>query len=150
MRARGRARLVARLCVAAALVPVYAPALAQTPGSAELDPTAPLDPLPELGVEWPDMNAEDAVPPAEEAEEAAAPVTIDAGEARRYSVAIEGLQGVDDEPALVKAFDEQSALREGRGEAANAAQIDRRSRTDAELLAELLRSRGYFDAVVEP
>ena len=58
--------------------------------------------------------------------------------------------GVDDEPALVEAFDEQSALRKELGEPANAAQIDRRSRADGELLAELLRSRGYYDAVVEP
>ena len=33
---------------------------------------------------------------------------------------------------------------------ANAAQIDRRARADAELLAELLRSQGYYDAMVEP
>ena len=57
---------------------------------------------------------------------------------------------IDDEPALAEGFDQQSALRKGRGKAANAAQIDRRSRADVELLAELLRSRGYYDAVVEP
>ncbi|MEO5971850.1 MAG: BamA/TamA family outer membrane protein, partial [Sphingomicrobium sp.] len=45
---------------------------------------------------------------------------------------------------------EQSALRAGRGDAANAAQIERRSGADAELLAELLRSHGYYDAAVEP
>ncbi len=39
---------------------------------------------------------------------------------------------------------------EGRGESSNAAQIDRRSRADAELLTELLRSRGYYDAAVVP
>jgi translocation and assembly module TamA len=50
----------------------------------------------------------------------------------------------------VKAFDEQSALRQGGGKAANAAQIDRRSNDDSQLLAELLRSRGYYDAVVQP
>src|SRR5205085_7424964 len=78
------------------------------------------------------------------------PVAIDAAEERRYTVVIEGLQGADEEPAIAKAFDAQSALREGRGQAANAAQIDRRSRADADLLAELLRSRGYYDATVEP
>src|SRR4029078_5421063 len=88
--------------------------------------------------EWPDMNAPDAtVPPAGDVETPAPAVTIDAAEERRYSVIIEGLQGIEDEPVLAKAFDEQSALREGRGEAANAAQIDRRSRADGEVLEAL-------------
>ena len=81
-------------------------------------------------------------------EEMPAPIAVDSAEERRYSVVIEGLQGVDDELALAESFDKQSALRADRDDAANAAQIDRRSRADAELLAELLRSRGYFDAAV--
>ena len=147
MRAEGEARLAARLsCAAAALLACASPIAAQQPGSAEVDPTAPLDPLPDLGVEWPDMQAE----PQQQADpEAAAPIT-DASVERRYTVAIAGLNGIDGEVELVEAFDEQSALREGRGEAANAAQIDRRSKQDAELLAELLRSRGYYDAEVQP
>ena len=47
------------------------------------------------------------------AEETPAPIAIDSAEERRYSVVLEGLQGVDDEPALVNAFDAQSALRAG-------------------------------------
>jgi len=155
MRAWGRALLPA--CAAAAILCPTAPARAQTRGSAELDPTAPLEPMPDIGVEWPDMNAPDAVPlpdettPPENVEtNPVKPVTIDAAEIHRYTIALEGVQGVDDEPALIKAFDAQSALREGKGEASNAAQIDRRSRADADLLTELLRSRGYFDAEVEP
>ena len=134
------------------------PAAAQTQGSAELDPTAPLEPLPDLGVDWPDMNAPDAPAPEDltgtaPADTATAPplaVDVDSTKARRYSVSIDGLQGVEGGSELVEAFDTQSALREGRDESANAAQIDRRSRADAELLAELLRSQGYYDAVVEP
>ena len=148
MSAWGKMRVVA--CAAAALVCPYAPSYAQT---ADLDPAAPLDPLPDIGVEWPDMNAPDDAPIEnleEPDEEMPAPVAIDVAEERRYSIVIEGLEGVDDEPALAEAFDEQSELRADRNEAANAAQIDRRSRADAELLAELLRSRGYFDAVVQP
>ncbi|HEU0285285.1 MAG TPA: BamA/TamA family outer membrane protein [Sphingomicrobium sp.] len=137
-------------CAAAALACPCAPSFAQ---SADLDPAAPLDPLPELGVEWPDMSAPDA-PPIEDVEapasEMPAPLSIVGSEERRYSVVVEGLEGVDDQPALVEAFDRQSELRADRDDEANAAQIDRRSRADAELLAELLRSRGYFDAVVEP
>jgi translocation and assembly module TamA len=143
--------VVLRLSCATAMLASPLAAWAQTPGSAELDPTAPLDPMPDIGVEWPDMNAPDATVPAADGVETPAPaVTIDAAEERRYSVIIEGIQGIEDEPVLAKSFDEQSALREGRGEAANAAQIDRRSRADGELLEELLRSRGYYDAVVEP
>ena len=64
MRAWGKRGLAA--CAAAALTCPCAPAFAQTPGSAELDPTAPLDPLPDLGVDWPDMNAPDAPAPIED------------------------------------------------------------------------------------
>jgi translocation and assembly module TamA len=148
MRAWGSLRTAA--CAAAALTCPLAPSLAQT---ADLDPAAPLDPLPDLGVEWPDMNAPDAAPieGVEEApEETPAPIAIDSAEERRYSVIIEGLQGLGDGPALTESFDKQSELRADRKGAANAAQIGRRSRADAELLAELLRSRGYFDAVVQP
>ena len=42
------------------------------------------------------------------------------------------------------------ARRPTTSKTANAAQIDRRARADAELLAELLRSQGYYDATVEP
>jgi translocation and assembly module TamA len=143
--------LAARLsCAAATTLACHVPAVAQEAGSAELDPTAPLDPMPDLGVEWPDVNAPIPEESATQTQHAETPVRIDAGEMRLYSVVLEGITGVDNEPEVVRAFDQQSALREGRGEAANAAQIDRRSRADAELLAELLRSRGYYDAVVEP
>ena len=115
MRAWGLMRAVA--CAAAALACPLAPSFAQT---ADLDPAAPLDPLPDIGVEWPDMNAPDA--PSiegvqEPVEEAPAPIEIDSAEERRYSVVIEGLQGVDDEPATAKAFDEQSELRADRDNA---------------------------------
>ena len=152
MLARGKKGVVVRLsCAAAALAIPLVSAAAQSNGSAELDPTAPLDPLPDLGVDWPDMNVKDEPPPTIEGVEALPPppVAMDAAEERHYAIVVEGLAGVNDEPALFKAFEEQSALREGKG-VANAAQIDRRSRADAELLAELLRSRGYYDAAVEP
>jgi translocation and assembly module TamA len=154
MRERGSARVVARLAYAAAtMLACHVPAAAQSTG-AELDPAAPLEPLPDLGVEWPDMNAPDAQTSPDAPESPAVteeqPTAIDVGEERRYSVVLEGLTGISDELNLVTAFDENSTLRKGRGEAANAAQIDRRSRADVELLAELLRSRGYYDAVVEP
>ncbi len=103
--------VVLRLSCATAMLASPLAAWAQTPGSAELDPTAPLDPMPDIGVEWPNMNAPDATVPAADGAETPAPaVTIDAAEERRYSVIIEGLQGIEDEPVLAKSFDEQSAL----------------------------------------
>ena len=62
MKERGRARMVARLaCAAASVLACHVPAAAQSTGSAELDPTAPLEPLPDLGVEWPDVEAPDGL-----------------------------------------------------------------------------------------
>ncbi len=108
-----------------------------------LDPSAPLDPLPDLGVDWPDMEAssDEAI--------ADAPDTgiADAAAERRYAVRIEGLDS-DTEAAIRAQFDPLSTLEQNRREPANAAQIDRRAREDADLLAELLRARGYYDALV--
>ncbi len=58
--------------------------------------------------------------------------------------------GLEAAPAILAGFDERSTLEADRKRTANAAQIDRRARADAELLAELLRSQGYYDATVEP
>ncbi|MBA3510556.1 MAG: BamA/TamA family outer membrane protein [Sphingomonas sp.] len=152
--------MAARLLCAAALgiVPA-APAIAQTapPANAgELDPAAPLDPMPDLGVEWPDLDAADAPADLSTADPASPerpvePRVTDIGAAEvRYTVLLEGLQGIGPADELVEAFQEQSALHKDRDDEANAAQLDRRSRGDAELLAELLRSHGYYDAMVEP
>lgn len=152
---RVEARIAARLCCAAALTVVPArPALAQLvpadPG--ELDPSAPLDPLPDLGVPWPDLEAPQEPQPAADQPLGSAPnvaPVADASTERRYFVRIEGLENIDSEP-IVDGFEEHSVLRADQDDPANAAQIDRRSRADSELLAELLRSQGYFDAEVEP
>ncbi|MCF2514460.1 BamA/TamA family outer membrane protein [Sphingomonas sp. G124] len=127
---------------------------------AELDPSAPLDPMPDLGVEWPDLNQpEPAAPPevqgvapeaAAEATENAAEQVEDASAARGYRWTISGLEGVAEADSILAGFDERSTLKSDRKQTANAAQIDRRARADAELLAELLHSKGYYDATVEP
>lgn len=139
------------LLAAGCALALAAPGVAQSerpPG--ELDPDAPLEPMPDLGVEWPDMDSPDA-PPAEgeaDPEEAAAPVLDEDVAARRYAVQILGLP-VDD-AAIRAAFDEQSVLLAEDNKPANAAQIDRRARADSDLLAEILRAQGYYDAEVEP
>jgi translocation and assembly module TamA len=140
------------LCAAASLALLPTAAFAQDappPGSADLDPSAPLDPMPDIGVEWPDL---DKAPPDEIAPEeasTAAPVTEGSAQVH-YAIAIEGLERVGNAEELVEAFEKQSSLFEGRKDEANAAQIQRRSEDDSELLAELLRSQGYYDAFVEP
>ena len=156
------------LSTAAAALLLASPALAQSApagGPPELDPSAPLEPMPDLGVDWPDPGASaellPAPPPAPEqgsqATPAEPPAAVASDEAEtnnsaelRYSIVLQGLENIAPEMDLVAAFNSQSALYKDRKDAANAAQIDRRSRADAELLAELLRSKGYYDAVVEP
>jgi len=147
-----RARLVARLlCAAATAALVSAPAIAQQaePDPANVDPSAPLDPMPDLGVSWPDLDhaPPDTMPPEEATEDQA---VVDSSGERQYAITISGLERIGNAEALVKAFEKQSALYEGRRDTANAAQIQRRSESDSELLAELLRSQGYYDAIVEP
>lgn len=150
-------RLPARLlCAAASAAIASAPALAQqppVPDSADVDPSAPLDPMPDLGVDWPDLtNAPPELAPPKETGTAQPPAEAitDTSAARHYSIAINGLEKIGDAPALVSQFEKQSALYEGRKKEANVAQIQRRSETDAALLAEILRSQGYYDAAVEP
>lgn len=153
---RGRACLLA---AAACGLVLAAPARAQegAPGAAELDPNAPLDPMPDLGVDWPDMDQPDPVPEPEPGEaplasadsEAPGNGIEDSAEARRYAYRIEGLEEVEGAEALIDSFGEQSVLAQNEDDAANAAQIDRRAREDAELLTSLLHSQGYYDAEVE-
>src|SRR5687768_10010090 len=108
-----------------------------------LDPSAPLDPLPGLGVDWPDMEqgTDDAIADAPD------PGIADSAAERLYTVRIEGLDA-DTEAALREQFESLSTLTRSRKDPANAAQIDRRAREDADLLAELLRARGFYDALV--
>jgi len=154
MSGRGSGRRAAP-CVAALCALLASPAFSQaaTPpppptDPAELDPSAPLAPLPDLEVGWPDLNAKDEVPavPVSPAEPSA---TADVGD-HAYVVVVEGLREIGDVEELLKAFRQQSALEADRKRPANAAQIARRSRADAELLEQLLRSQGYYDADVEP
>ncbi len=164
---KGRVRRIANFqwfvgCAAAALAcqSLFAQTPIQPNPPGELDPTAPLDPMPGLEVDWPDLNQpEPEAPPeiegvapdtAEEATEEAAEQVEDASATRRYRWRISGLEGLAEAEEVRTGFDQRSALEGDRGKTANAAQIDRRARADADLLAELLRSYGYYDAAVEP
>jgi translocation and assembly module TamA len=163
-RRAGRGTAYRWLAGCAGLALGAAPLCAQTPPQqvdpGQLDPSAPLEPMPDLGVEWPDLSQpEPALPPevegvapeaATEATEEAASQVEDASAARNYRWTISGLDGLTEESEIRSGFDERSTLKADRKHTANAAQIDRRARADAELLAELLRSQGYYDAMVEP
>ncbi|HEX6783306.1 MAG TPA: BamA/TamA family outer membrane protein [Sphingomicrobium sp.] len=122
------------------------------PDAADLDPNAPLAPMPDLGIPWPELNAKDTAPAAE-------PTTATTPRSKtshaiasgvgdiRYTVSLEGLPG--DVEELTRQFRAQSALEAERKDPANAAQIGRRAEADADLLTQLLRSQGYYDANVE-
>ncbi|WP_343528904.1 autotransporter assembly complex family protein [Sphingomonas sp.] len=129
--------------------PASTPAMppgASSPGIPEaddpmmLDPSAPLAPLPEIGVAWPDLAKAPGDPVAIMA------ATVDAAAERRYRWQVEGIDGTG---ALVRQrFDDLSTLNANDGDPANAAQLDRRAREDAALLTNLLRGAGYYDAQV--
>ena len=172
MTGRGSSAGAARLlCAAASAALAGAPVFAQSAPApqqpqpiepAELDPNAPLAPMPDLGVEWPDLNAKDtAAPPAATtvAPPNATPTTPPKGKGAtiqdgtgdiRYTVAVEGLAAIGDAEGLLTAFRQQSTLEAERKHPANAAQVARRASADADLLVELLRSQGYYDAMVDP
>ena len=140
--------LAVALCLVAA---IPGAAKAQTTPSAELprlDPESPMDPMADIGVEWPDMADSVQANASPEATADARDEDEDA-DTLRYSIAIIGL-----EPALRAAlgprFDALSALRAGIKDSANAAQINRRAVDDAELLVTILKNSGYYDATVEP
>ena len=107
--------------------------------------------MPGLGIAWPELDARETAPPP-----AAAPtkrkghaVAVTVGDIR-YTVQVEGLGSVGDSEELLRAFRQQSALEAERKDPANAAQIGRRANADADLLTQLLRADGYYDAAVEP
>ncbi|MEO6225739.1 MAG: BamA/TamA family outer membrane protein [Sphingomicrobium sp.] len=143
----GASAAVTSAAVAAQALPPPPPIPQPVPDAGDLDPNAPLAPLPGLGVDWPDLQAADGPAPAGTAEPAPSDL---ASSDIRYDVAVEGLDGLADSAQLLESFRQQSVLVAQRKRVANAAQIARRSRTDADLLGQILRSQGYYDALVEP
>lgn len=136
---------------------VPAPAL---PQAIELDPEAPLDMMPDLGLDWPDPTAPDPAPesvepipapvaaaPATASDVPAADLSFDAEAEHRYTVQLAGLESIDADRIRIR-FDALSTLRQGEGEGANMAQIDRRAQEDQRLLRELLHAEGYYAALV--
>ena len=120
----------------------------------ELDPNAPLAPLPDLGVDWPQLDVKASAPPAAEA---AAPgkkaalqsaTTTEAAGTLRYTIEVKGLPA-GNAADILTAFRRASRLEAEKKNPANAAQISRRASADADLLSQLLRSQGYYDASID-
>jgi translocation and assembly module TamA len=158
---------VARLLCAAGCAALFtapaiaknAPAQPQPPSpntEPELDPNAPLAPMPDLGVEWPQLDVKEAAPAPAPAATASSTLkgapaqTTEATGTLRYTVVVEGLSSIGDSADLLKAFRQQSTLEAQRKGGSNAAQIGRRANADADILTQLLRSQGYYDADVDP
>ena len=134
-----RAAAASLFLFAAPLAAQNTPAPAPSaPGDTPLDPSAPIAALPGIGVAWPALSAEPATPVDPQA---------DAAAERRYLWRIDGIEGVGS-ALLHQRFAELSTLDEHDGAPANAAQLDRRAREDADLLTTLLRAEGYYDARV--
>ncbi|AXJ96156.1 MULTISPECIES: autotransporter assembly complex family protein [unclassified Sphingomonas] len=111
-----------------------------------LDPNAPLASMPDIGVDWPDLATAPGAPSGR-APGTASAAASDAGAERRYGWRIDGIDAVAT-PLLRRRFDQLSSLSANDGAPANAAQLDRRAREDADLLTTLLRGEGYYDARV--
>lgn len=121
-------------------------------GAGDLSPDSPLAPMPEMEVPWPEIDEAEPVPggEAQVGQPQTQPQTQpDEQVERRYSVRLEGLSGLPGE--ITEEFDNLSALkREAAKDAdANAAQIDRRAQEDEQLLDDLLRAHGYYEARVD-
>ncbi|EQB07389.1 hypothetical protein L288_09800 [Sphingobium quisquiliarum P25] len=147
--------------------PAHAQSAAPPPANGEEQ--TPLDPMPDIGIAWPDLEQPDSVEslPAEETadmpvadepelateskDEAAAAETdlagafADPAQEHRYTVQLKGVEEIADAQFDAR-FRELSALRLGEDKPANLAQINRRIAEDTELLDRLLRAKGYYAA----
>lgn len=140
-------------------------------GEVSLDMDDSLD----VGLDWPDMDAEVPVDApalagedqAQEQEQSSPEVAnseetidfedvgepgeqqslADDGTDRRYKVVLRGLDGLLDSESKDR-FNSLSLLKEGDGKATNLAQINRRLKEDADLLDRILRAKGYYSASI--
>ncbi len=157
----GRATMYLRCAAVLSVSCPVAPVLAQdtqlvpsrsdgAQDDATLDPDTPLAPLPDIGVDWPDLGTPLPEEQAVVTDEAGQPLEIPVATASvqseyRSNYRIAGIDGVGGD-LLRQRFSELSVLRANEDEPANAAQIDRRAREDAALLETLLQAEGYYAA----
>jgi len=118
----------------------------QTP-SADINPLAPLAPMPDIGVDWPTIGNQQSPQPIPGQPQ---PLSVETTTDRSYTISLEGLDRIGNSSEVIAQFQQQSALYLDRKKRANAAQMERRAQADADLLGQILRSQGYYDADVEP
>jgi len=110
--------------------------LAGQPAGADPELSQPLPPLEQFDVR--------------EVELAQPETAVEAVELR-YAVKVEGLAAADalTDVALNNQFDSLSALRNGKGKAANEAMLSARLEEDSKLLQRMLHAEGWYDARVD-
>ncbi len=105
------------------------------------DASVPMTEISDFSVAWPDMvDSSDGIAGSVD------PNAISTQQ--RYSVSLRGLDELDEQSEIRAQFDALSVLRENEGDRAVVAQINRRADLDRDLLDELMRSQGYYDAEV--
>ena len=102
----------------------------------------PMTEIADFGVSWPDMSVVGDTETAESRD------AIAINTEQRYSVTLQGIDDLAEADEIRSQFRALSVLRERDGDPAVVAQIDRRADVDSELLNELLRSHGYYDAQI--
>ncbi len=111
-------------------------------GAGGLGVAAPMSEIADFGVAWPDMSQVGDTMVGE----AAGNVSIDTEQ--RYAVILRGIDDIEAEDGIREQFDALSVLREGEGDRAVVAQIERRADADELLMQNVMRSNGYYDAQV--
>ena len=150
--ARGGAVIAATIVVIGAVRPAPAHARqTQQPSTSTvppnrtdtgLDANSPMAPLPGMGVDWPNLATAPGVG------ETIAQESTEVADTIHYSYQVKGLE-TKATTLLRQRFDDLSVLRAHERDPANAAQLDRRAREDADLLTTLLKAQGYYDARVD-
>lgn len=110
-------------------------------GGPTVEPDAPMSEMPGIGVDWPEIAPDTSVP-------ATSTTTAKSASDPRYEYQITGIDLLAN-PKIMERFRGLSVLRDGDGKAENFAQIDRRTKADSNLLIQIMRSEGYYDAVVD-
>ncbi len=126
-----------------AAIPPLPPANAQ--GAPDPAPPQPPAEDPELDAPLQPLSQFDTNPPDELAAEAS-----DKASTLHYATRVEGLEEPDRQSAvnLGQRFNELSALRAGKGKAANQAMLAARLKEDSQLLQRLMFSEGWYDAQI--
>jgi len=140
--ARGGAAMAVAMMALASMPARAQQSIPPQGGTGALDPNSPLSPLPDIGVDWPDLATAPGAEQSAQAERAEIADNI------RYTYSVKGLEDARND-LLRQRFDDLSTLKAHEHDPANAAQLDRRAREDADLLGALLKAQGYYDARVD-